>query len=200
MATTLTGNTIQTTYDSLIKVGDNTVINGSLKELSDGVGTAVPLEISTAAMSVTAPLTTVDQTINGNIEQKLATSTTYYGDLLDIGLQLTSPAPTVGKVYYLNSSGLWLEADNTALASSNSLLCIVVTTGVTDPVLVKGTMGNALYSAFSTASPLYIGVGGLMTETPPTATGTFVRQVGYAVQASANLVYFNPDFNFFENT
>ena len=60
MATTLTGNTIQTTYDSLIKVGDNTVINGSLKELSDGVGTAVPLEISMAAMSVIAPATTVD--------------------------------------------------------------------------------------------------------------------------------------------
>ena len=200
MATTLTGTTIQTTYDSLIKVGDNTVITGTKKELSDGVGTAIPIEVSTTEVELTGDLTTLNQTINGNIKQKLATSTTYYGDLLDIGIHPTSPAPTIGRVYYLNSSGVWFEADNTNILSSNSLLGIVVTTGISDPLLVKGTMGNTLYSAFSTASPLYIGTGGLMTETPPTATGTFVRQVGYAVQASANLVYFNPDFNFFENT
>jgi hypothetical protein len=47
MGTTLTGTTPQDTYDSLIKVGDNGPIDGTLKRLSDGLGNDLPLLVST---------------------------------------------------------------------------------------------------------------------------------------------------------
>ena len=43
MGTSLTGLTPSTTYDALIKVGDNAPIDGTLKRLSDGLGNDLPL-------------------------------------------------------------------------------------------------------------------------------------------------------------
>jgi hypothetical protein len=51
MGTTLTGTTPQDTYDSLIKVGDNGPIDGTLKRLSDGLGNDLPLLVSTTALT-----------------------------------------------------------------------------------------------------------------------------------------------------
>ena len=56
MGTTLTGLTPATTYDALIKVGDNGPITGALKVLSDGVGTNLPMEASTTAINFTGTL------------------------------------------------------------------------------------------------------------------------------------------------
>jgi len=51
MGQTLTGQTVQTTYDALIKVGDNTAVDGTLKSLSDGFGNDIPVSVSTSGMS-----------------------------------------------------------------------------------------------------------------------------------------------------
>jgi hypothetical protein len=51
MGTTLTGTTPATTYDSLIKVGDNGPIDGTLQRLSDGLGNYLPLLVSTTALT-----------------------------------------------------------------------------------------------------------------------------------------------------
>ena len=51
MGQTLTGQTVQTTYDALIKVGDNTPVTGTLKPLSDGFGNDLPVSVSTSGMS-----------------------------------------------------------------------------------------------------------------------------------------------------
>jgi hypothetical protein len=57
MGTSLTGLTPSTTYDALIKVGDNGPLSGTLKTLSDGLGNDSALALSTGAASVTGTLT-----------------------------------------------------------------------------------------------------------------------------------------------
>jgi hypothetical protein len=57
MGISLTGLTPATTYDALIKVGDNGPIDGTLKVLSDGLGTNLPMEASTTGVNFTGNLT-----------------------------------------------------------------------------------------------------------------------------------------------
>jgi hypothetical protein len=52
MGTTLTGTTIQDTYDALIKVGDNGPLSATAKLLSDGLGNDSILALSTTAVGV----------------------------------------------------------------------------------------------------------------------------------------------------
>jgi len=53
MGISLTGLTPATTYDALIKVGDNGPIDATLKVLSDGLGTNLPMEVSTTGVNLT---------------------------------------------------------------------------------------------------------------------------------------------------
>jgi hypothetical protein len=62
MGTSLTGLTPATTYDALIKVGDNGPLSATAKVLSDGLGNDSPLAMSTTFVGIgtttpTAPLT-----------------------------------------------------------------------------------------------------------------------------------------------
>jgi hypothetical protein len=52
MGTTLTGTTIKTTYDSLIKVTDNGPLSGTAKFLSDGLGNDSVLALSTSRVTI----------------------------------------------------------------------------------------------------------------------------------------------------
>lgn len=53
MGTSLLGLTPATTYDALIKVGDNGPIDGTLKTLSDGLGNDLPMQVSTETVNFT---------------------------------------------------------------------------------------------------------------------------------------------------
>ena len=64
MGTTLSGKTPATTFDALIKVGDNSALSASLKTISDGEGNDSPLKLSTAAVGI-GSITNVETEING---------------------------------------------------------------------------------------------------------------------------------------
>ncbi len=51
MGTSLTGNTVASTYTGLLKTTDNTVLNSSLRTITDGNGNDSSLQISTAAVN-----------------------------------------------------------------------------------------------------------------------------------------------------
>jgi len=53
MGTSLTGLTPATTYDALIKVGDNGPIDGTLKTISDGLGNDLPIQVSSTKVNFT---------------------------------------------------------------------------------------------------------------------------------------------------
>jgi len=56
MATSLTGQNVNTTYDSLIKVGDNGPITSTAKQLSDGLGNEFPMKASLTEVQITGSL------------------------------------------------------------------------------------------------------------------------------------------------
>jgi hypothetical protein len=57
MGISLNGLTPANTYQSLIKVGDNSQLTATLKTLSDGFGTDLPMEVSTSGVNFTGTLT-----------------------------------------------------------------------------------------------------------------------------------------------
>ena len=57
MGTSLINTTPANTYPALIKVGDNTTIDGALQALSDGEGNDLPLEVSSTAVNFTGLVT-----------------------------------------------------------------------------------------------------------------------------------------------
>jgi hypothetical protein len=64
MGTTLSGQTPATTFDALIKVGDNSALTATLKTISDGLGNDSPLKLSTAAVGV-GNITNIETEIDG---------------------------------------------------------------------------------------------------------------------------------------
>ena len=64
MGTSLNGLTPATTFDALIKVGDNSALSASLKTISDGEGNDSPLKLSTSAVGI-GSITNVETEING---------------------------------------------------------------------------------------------------------------------------------------
>jgi hypothetical protein len=75
MGTTLNGTTPQSTYPSLIKVGDNGAVDATLQRLSDGEGNDLPLEVSTSGVNFTGsvtqnglPITTSPSGVSGAIQ------------------------------------------------------------------------------------------------------------------------------------
>lgn len=56
MGTSLVGLLPQNTYSGLIKIGDNSAINNTLKTLSDGAGNDLPMQASNAGINFTGTL------------------------------------------------------------------------------------------------------------------------------------------------
>lgn len=57
--TPLTGNTVATTYNALLKVTDNSSISGSLKTITDGLGNDTAIQVSSAGVKSTGTLDVV---------------------------------------------------------------------------------------------------------------------------------------------
>ena len=53
MATSLTGTDPDSTYQSLLKMGDSAVVTSTLREISDGAGNAIPMQVSTLGVNFT---------------------------------------------------------------------------------------------------------------------------------------------------
>jgi hypothetical protein len=84
MGTSLTGLTPATTYDALIKVGDNGPLSATAKVLSDGLGNDSPLSMSTSKVGIGT--NTPNQTLtigatNGYPVIDFENSNTAYGDI-----------------------------------------------------------------------------------------------------------------------
>ena len=125
MATSLTGLTPSTTYDALIKVGDNGPIDGTLKVLSDGLGNDLPIQASTTAVNFTGALTqsgnTLQPTLVSGTSIKTINSTTLLGSG-DIAVQPTlvsgTNIKTLNSVSLLGSGDIVLTANPSGVAGA----------------------------------------------------------------------------------
>ena len=102
---------------------------------------------------------------------------------------------TAGKLYFLNSSGVWTETDADAISTSDGLLGIALgSSPSSDGVLLRGFFDVHSYlSNFVSGLPVYISTtAGAMDTTLPSGTGDIVRCIGYCTNTSA-VIYFNPE-------
>jgi hypothetical protein len=133
MGISLTGLTPATTYDALIKVGDNGPIDATLKVLSDGLGTNLPMEASTTgvnftgtttvsgvAVANTTQLATKQDTLVSGTNIKTINSTSILGSG-NISV-VTSPSGVSGAIQFSNGSAFASDATNLFWDDTNDRL------------------------------------------------------------------------------
>ena len=179
MATSLTGLTPSTTYDALIKVGDNGPIDGTLKVLSDGLGNDLPIQASTTAVNFTGALTqsgnTLQPTLVSGTSIKTVNSTSLLGSG-DIAVQPTlvsgtniktlnsvsllgsgdivltaNPSGVSGAIQFSNGSAFASDASNLFWDDTNNRLGI----GTNAPSVPFEVLGNAWVNAVANADATF---------------------------------------------
>lgn len=125
----------------------------------------------------------------------------YYGDIITLG---TGPggvtsAIEAGKIYYLDSTQQWEEADATTASTSTSLLALATANG-SNRMMLRGVARHVSWAGLGHGSQLFLSeTAGEVTTTAPSATGSIVRCVGFCTNGSTREIYFNPSSDNIEN-
>ena len=113
----------------------------------------------------------------------------------------TNTTITAGDLYYL--AGTWVQADADSATTSSGLLAIATTTASNNGMLVSGIIRVADNTGFSSASEgdvLYVGLtaGHITSDVSSYTTGDVVRVVGYAIDSTNGIIYFDPSKDWIE--
>ena len=144
MGISLTGLTPATTYDALIKVGDNGPITGALKVLSDGLGTNLPMEASTTAINFTGTLTQAGTTLQPTLVSGTNIKTINGTSVLGSGniAVVTSPSGVAGAIQFSDGSAFASDATNFFWDDTNNRLGI----GTNAPTQRLEVVGQSRFS------------------------------------------------------
>ena len=106
---------------------------------------------------------------------------------------------TAGNIYYYNSSGVWTAADADAVSSASGFLGMALgSASATDGMLLRG-FGKVNSNLATVGSVVYLSTtAGAGTETAPSGPGDVVRVLGYTVNATTDIMYFNPSPDWIE--
>jgi hypothetical protein len=176
MGTSLTGLTPSTTYDALIKVGDNGPLSGTLKTLSDGLGNDSALALSTGGATITGTLST-SSILRGERVQ-VGTAATL-NDPTGVGntLQFANYSPSV---FVTGSADSYIYKNSGAFSGLSAQSLIFQTRSDT-------TGGGFAFVAGGTPAPIVTMTGsgnvGIGTTAPlaklqTTTAGTAANEVG----------------------
>jgi hypothetical protein len=120
MGTSLTGLTPSTTYDALIKVGDNGALSATAKYLSDGLGNDLPLSVSTLNVGIgTNTPTTKLSIVNA------ATGTTEAIDLVGNSSTAKGHMGYFANALYLSSNYFFNGSQNNDTSSLGQALIVL---------------------------------------------------------------------------
>jgi len=174
-----------------------------------GTGTWNADVIASAKLDADTAHLTTDQTFTGakqiNKRKFTQTSSTHFeaqGDILYYGLGST----TQGDLCYLKEDASWGQADADGAATGDDadrdatgMLAIALGTDPdVDGMLLRGVI-TMDYDLGDVGNPIYIKlVAGSMSNTAPTASGDFVRVVGYCLNDTNGQMWFNPDTTWVE--
>jgi len=112
MGISLNGLTPAGTYPGLIKTGDNTAIDGTLKVLSDGDGNNLPMEVSTTGVNFTNNLTQGGTALQPVLVSGTNIKTINGASLLGSGNipVVTSPSGVSGAIQFSDGSAFASDA------------------------------------------------------------------------------------------
>ena len=171
---TLTGNAIQTSYQGLIKTTDNAGLGAAEKAITDGVGTASTLSMSTTSASFTGTLDLSGATVTG---LPVDPNTTY--DLTsaqagtDIDIDLTGSDATIDKVKVEAGTNITLTKSAQGFvidAAGGGGAAGLVTGGQTDSMKSASTLTTNPATTLGTAD---IALGDNATVTFTSATNDY---------------------------
>ena len=107
----LTGNTIASTYESLIKIASNTTIDASTKQLSDGAGTGIPMSVSSTGITFTGGVVYSGATISGLSTSDL-TNDSGFITIADVNTATGSLSASLAVDIASNTAGIATNAGN----------------------------------------------------------------------------------------
>ena len=117
------------------------------------------------------------------------------GDIVTFGTEDSSDTLAAGRLMYLHTDGKWKYCDADAVATGGTqLLGIALGTAVTDGLLIRGFFKLNSYTegTWNEGLPCYVSEAtGEIDFTAPSASGDFVRVVGYGTDTSG-VIFFNP--------
>ena len=178
MGSTLTGQIVAETYDSLLKVTDNNVITGTKKRITDGFGNDTPLLLSSTDVQIDGNFLlpgTISQYVRGD-----GSLATFSGGLTSVGLTLGSsgtdasvsgsPLTSNGAITLnlptasATNRGLLSSTDWSTFNSKQGALTLTTTGSSGASTLVGSTLNIPTYTL--------TGLGGVPTSRTLTINGT----------------------------
>ena len=200
-----------TTFSSIVGGQDNQ-ITGSRSFIAGGCGNIISSDhndtfIIGSDITAQGDCTTF---VNSLAYYAHSDQTTYLGSSNVAGeiVYIGATTVTAGNVYQLSEpsggTSAWLQTDADSEGTSKGMLAIALGSGASNSVgmlvrgfarftsvfsLTGGTMGNPIY--LSTTA-------GAITMTAPSGTGDIVRIIGYLVDDTTEVIYFNPDNTYIE--
>jgi hypothetical protein len=150
-----------------------------------GIGTNTP----TSKLHVSG-----DYTFVHDPTTELTSSVSGYGDIVTFG----SGSLTAGGLYYLSALGAWVSTDANAASTATGMLAFALGSSASDGMLVRGYIKNSGFSA-TTGDIVYVSTtAGDVTTTAPSGSGDIIRIIGYSVDGTNKIIYFNPDNSWVE--
>lgn len=105
----LTNQQIDQTYDGLLKLVDNDAATGTLKDVTDGLGNVVPLQISTTDINFTGNVTGITNIGGiidiGNVSDFVVADSNAQGIFFDAGTNMTIGYDNATKVITFDAAG-----------------------------------------------------------------------------------------------
>jgi len=111
------------------------------------------------------------------------------------------PALTAGNIVYFSGSSQWTNAQANATGSSTRVLGVVTDNADPNEIVLQGTVTiNTDLATYQVGQPVYLSplTAGKVTNVPPSSSGHVARYVGWVVDTSRDIIYFNPDFTYIQ--
>lgn len=172
--------------------------------IGNASGVATPTTLSTVATSgdyndlINTPSAGAANELDGEKIEFITRSTAYNNGAYEGKVMKFGTATLQSlKLYQYTSSG-WSPTDANQTGKAEGLLGLALgTSESSDGLLLDGLISATAFTGFSAGDKLYVSeTESAITNTVPTATGSIVRIVGYAL--GSGYVHFNPSDNFIE--
>lgn len=129
----------------------------------------------------------------GNSYATIPDASSVKGDIVFFGTGTT----VAGSLYYFSTAGVWTACNASTSGNSLGVLAIAVGTSPgTNGMLIRGLarFASSPYTSMTLGQILYATtVAGNFSGTAPSASNQIVRVIGYCVDATNDVIYFNPD-------